>query len=262
MWSSRLVRGAIETARGDGAGGDAQGGQETSGAEALVGGGEAARPAGAQRQLGLGAIQGLDLGFLVDREHQRAARRVEVEADDRGLLGGELGIGAAAAPVVGLVRLQIARVQHPVDARRADPRDPGELPLGPARAAARRRLGGALDDRPAGRRRDRRRPARARPVAQSLEPPGGEPPPPFRARLWTQAAHRARPGDAPAFGRGEHHLGALRQTPLDLLARRPQPELTRLVLTQHDPHPTPPHAPSPAKPTGSLSYHIYYATQH
>src|SRR6476646_6614783 len=158
IWATSwaLERGAIETARGDGAGGDAQGGQETSGAEALVGGGEAARPARAQRQLGLGAVQGLDLfplradhrgrpwepgKLLVDREHQGAARWVEVEADDRGLLGGELGIGAAAAPVVGLVRLQIARVQHPVDARRADPDDPGELPLGPARAAPRRGLG-------------------------------------------------------------------------------------------------------------------------
>jgi hypothetical protein len=63
-----LMGGAIEAARLDRAGGDAERGQEAGGAVALVGGGEAPRPAGAQRQLRLGAVERLDLRLLVDRE--------------------------------------------------------------------------------------------------------------------------------------------------------------------------------------------------
>ena len=37
---------------------------------------------GSHREQRLGAIQRLDLRFLVDAEHQRVVRRVEIEADD------------------------------------------------------------------------------------------------------------------------------------------------------------------------------------
>ena len=39
--------------------------------------------AGFQRQPPLGAVERLDLRFLVDREHHRVGRRMHVEADDR-----------------------------------------------------------------------------------------------------------------------------------------------------------------------------------
>ena len=38
--------------------------------------------AGAHRQQRLGAVERLDLALLVDAQHQRALRRIEVEADD------------------------------------------------------------------------------------------------------------------------------------------------------------------------------------
>jgi hypothetical protein len=41
------------------------------------------------RQHRLGAIQGLDLGLLVDREHHGAAGRLEIQPDDIGEFLGE-----------------------------------------------------------------------------------------------------------------------------------------------------------------------------
>jgi hypothetical protein len=40
----------------------------------------------------LGAVKGLDLAFLVEREHHRVRRRIDIETDDVGELGGEGGI--------------------------------------------------------------------------------------------------------------------------------------------------------------------------
>ena len=48
---------------------------------------------GLHRQRLLGPVQGLDLGFLVDAEHDRVLRRVEVQPDHIGDLGDQLGIG-------------------------------------------------------------------------------------------------------------------------------------------------------------------------
>ena len=44
------------------------------------------------RQTGLGPVQGLDLAFLIDREHQAVGRRLDVQADDVLELGGKFGI--------------------------------------------------------------------------------------------------------------------------------------------------------------------------
>ena len=38
--------------------------------------------AGLERQAGLGAIERLDLRFLIDRQHDAMGRRVHVEADE------------------------------------------------------------------------------------------------------------------------------------------------------------------------------------
>ena len=41
-----------------------------------------ATPSATQRQAGLGAVEGLDLALLVDREHHRMGGRIDIEADD------------------------------------------------------------------------------------------------------------------------------------------------------------------------------------
>jgi hypothetical protein len=54
------------------------------------------RPAIGQFEITLGSLQGLDRRLLIDREHDRVLRRIEVEADDGGGLGRELGVGGEA----------------------------------------------------------------------------------------------------------------------------------------------------------------------
>ena len=48
---------------------------------------------GLHRQRLLGPVQRLDLGFLVDAEHDRVLRRVQIQPDDVGDLGDQLGVG-------------------------------------------------------------------------------------------------------------------------------------------------------------------------
>src|SRR5215469_16736005 len=69
-----------------------EGGEQSGGAVALVVMGHRPAPAGFQRQPGLGAVERLDLRFLVDRQHHRVRRRIDVEPDDVIELGGELRI--------------------------------------------------------------------------------------------------------------------------------------------------------------------------
>jgi len=47
------------------------------------------------RQAGLGAVQGLDLAFLINREHDRVGRRVDVKPDHIAQFGGEVRVAAA-----------------------------------------------------------------------------------------------------------------------------------------------------------------------
>ena len=47
------------------------------------------------REQRLGAIQRLDLRFLIDAEHQRVVRRVEIEADDVAHLVNKQGLPTA-----------------------------------------------------------------------------------------------------------------------------------------------------------------------
>ena len=54
--------------------------------------GHGAEPARLDRQSGLGAVERLDLRLLVDREHHRMRRRIDVQADDVPELGSEGGI--------------------------------------------------------------------------------------------------------------------------------------------------------------------------
>ena len=48
------------------------------------------------RQPRLGAVERLDLALLVDRQHDRMGRRIDIEADDVRELGGEPRVAATA----------------------------------------------------------------------------------------------------------------------------------------------------------------------
>ena len=66
------------------------------------------------RQQGLRAVQGLDLAFLVDAEHDRSVRRVHVQADDvPDLLDAERVLGKLER--LGAVGLQPERTPDPTD---------------------------------------------------------------------------------------------------------------------------------------------------
>ena len=73
---------------------DLERGEQAGRAVALVVMGVALGLARAQRQHRLGAVEGLDLGLLVDAEHDRPVGRVEVEAHDIADLGLEGRVGA------------------------------------------------------------------------------------------------------------------------------------------------------------------------
>ena len=70
----------------------AEGSEQGSGAMALVIVCHGLTAPGLDRQSSLGAVERLDLAFLVEREHQGMRRRIEIEADDVGELGLKAGI--------------------------------------------------------------------------------------------------------------------------------------------------------------------------
>ena len=121
---------------GDLAGGDLERREQRGGAVADVVVGRLLRQPGAHRQDRRGPVQRLDLGFLVDREHHRLLRRVQIQADDVADLGLQLRVGGE------LERLAPPRLQTPFA---PDPRDPhvrdprpdrsviGQQPRGPVR---------------------------------------------------------------------------------------------------------------------------------
>ena len=70
------------TFREHSAGGDIQSREQSGGAMADIVMSHAFDVTQAHRQHGLGAVQGLNLAFFIDAEHQSVIRRVQVEADD------------------------------------------------------------------------------------------------------------------------------------------------------------------------------------
>lgn len=87
-----LVPVSLHAAADDLARGHVQGREQRGGAipDVVVGHGAAA--AALERQSWLGAVEGLDLALLVDRQHHRMGRWIDVEADDVADLVGEAGI--------------------------------------------------------------------------------------------------------------------------------------------------------------------------
>ena len=91
------------------------------------------------REIALRAFERLDVRLLVDRDDERTLRRVEIEPDDLGRLGGKLGI-VALAPRLAPRKVDLLRPQEAPDIllmhvaeRRGDQR------RGPARKARGRR---------------------------------------------------------------------------------------------------------------------------
>ena len=116
-------------------------GEQRGGAVALVVVGHGAAAAGLDRQSGLGAVERLDLALLVDRQHHRMRRRIDIEADDVGQLVGEVRI-ARALEGADPVRLELVRLPDALHRAQRDADGLGHRAAGPVRrlvAAARRR---------------------------------------------------------------------------------------------------------------------------
>ena len=150
-----LMAVALHAAAGDPSLQHVERGEQRGGAMALVIMGHGASPAALHRQAGLGAVKGLDLAFLVDRENHGVGRRIDVETDDVLKLGGE-GRVLRQLELAHPMRLQA--VGAPDTLNRADA-DPGCLghrrrrPVGRlAGRVARRQFNHARDQRPVQRR--------------------------------------------------------------------------------------------------------------
>ena len=102
-------------------------GEQGGGAVALVVMGHGRQPALLHRQPRLGPIQRLDLGLLVDREHDGMRRRVDVQPDDGAqLLGKARVVGELEA--LHPMRLQPVRAPDPLHRAGADADQPSPWP--------------------------------------------------------------------------------------------------------------------------------------
>lgn len=70
-----------------------QSGEECGGAVPFVVMSAAFRQTWTKRKNGLGAIQSLDLAFLINAQHQRLVRRILIQSDDIAQLRHEVWIG-------------------------------------------------------------------------------------------------------------------------------------------------------------------------
>lgn len=109
---------------------DVEGGEQRGGPMALVVVSHGAALAGLERQPRLGAVERLDLGLLVDQQHQGMGRWVHVEADDVFHLGGEGRIpGALEGPEP--MGLQAVGSPDALDRAQRHAHCPGHCPSGP-----------------------------------------------------------------------------------------------------------------------------------
>jgi len=125
--------------------GDVQGGEQVGGAVPFVVEAAPLGHSGQHREHRGGALQGLDLGFLVHAEDDRVPRRVEVDADDVADLVDEERVGGdlegLSAP-----GLQAEGPPDVLHAGRGDAGLAGEFALGPVRGAFRDFFQGADDN--------------------------------------------------------------------------------------------------------------------
>ena len=123
---------------------DVQRGEERGGAMALVIMGHRRRPSLLEGQARLRPIERLDLGLLIDAEHNSPIRRVEVEPDDVGDLLLKHRVVRDLEPLHDM-RLQPGIRPYPPDARRRYAHRLGHRRAAPVRGIGRRLLHGLRD---------------------------------------------------------------------------------------------------------------------
>ena len=128
---------ALHAAPDDAAVEQAEGGEQGGDAVPLVIVGHRLAAPRLDRQSGLGAVERLDLALLVDRQHHRMGRRIDIEPDDVGQLGGELGV-ARALEGAQSVRLQFVRPPDALHRAQRDAHRLGHRPAGPMGRLVRR----------------------------------------------------------------------------------------------------------------------------
>jgi len=96
------------------------------------------------RQPGLGAVERLDLALLIDREHDRVRRRIDVEPDDCAQLGDETS--GSFDSLNRRTRCGAMRLPDPLHRGHADADGLGHHAGGPVGRLARRILGRQGDD--------------------------------------------------------------------------------------------------------------------
>ena len=121
-----------------------QRGEERGGAVALVVVGHRGSAPFLERQPGLGPVERLDLGLLIDAEHDRTVRWIEVEADDLGDLLLEHRVVRDLEPLHDM-RLQPGIGPDAPHARRRDAHRLGHRRAAPVRGVVRRLLHGLRD---------------------------------------------------------------------------------------------------------------------
>ncbi len=214
------------------AGSDVQCGVQVGGAVADVVVAAPLGHAGHQRQDRRASVERLDLRLLVDAEHDRGLRRVEVEADDVPDLVYELWIRGKLERLR-LVRLEPERPPDPADRRLRHASGRRHRAGRPVGRAGRLLLERLHDHPPHVLVCDRARLARTRLVMQTTKAASGKPPPPFTDRVVVAAQ---LDGDlfARATLRSRQHDPAAKRERLRTL-RTPSPPLkdSALLVCQH-----------------------------
>ena len=235
------------------AGGDVQGGEQVQRAVPFVVMGEGAVAARHHGKRRLGAVQGLDLGLLVEAEHRGPLRGVQVQADHVDELGLEVGVFGQLEHI-GEPRAQPPRppdarhgvLAHP-SAGRHRPRRPARRPVlglavqGVGHDRLHHRLGNTGLAAPPRRHRPH-------PVGPRLQEP--VPPRPHRVLMAAQTpGHRPhRPAVGQRQKRPRPHHPPMRLRP------RPRHALQRLAITGRQ-HKRNTHHPTLTAPTKSATNH-------
>ena len=114
---------------------DRKSGKQAGGAIALIGSSQPLGVPRPHRQKRLGSVQRLNLGLFIHAQNNRIHRRLHIQPNDCGLLGGKFRIRTFAAPVAYFMRLQVARIKYTVDRRDGISCGISQLPYAPASAA-------------------------------------------------------------------------------------------------------------------------------
>ena len=216
-------------------GGDIEGGEQRGRAIALVVMGAPLNLAWAQRQQGLGAIECLNLRFLVHTENHGMLRRVHIQPDDVARLVHKVRVRRqleGLAPVW----LQGKGPPHAVDRRRRIARRAGHRARAPLGRVTRRLFECLTDHLGHITVIDAPWTARARFVIEPLQTLFRKPVAPLPGGLIGHAQHTCDPHIGQPLGRQQHDVSPIRQAPPDLPSPRQAFQLAALGRSQLDLH--------------------------